>query len=339
MTEANKVYHLCGSPTSNFFLELSMIYSRNVICPPGWKQSYIVVKPGNQWYYGDNLDSLEPKDIIQLLASLDEDALIVPHMFCKNGMTLYRHFFHEELGFSMVGSSADTMKTSMDKNLTRNLVSQNGVRVARGELLNCDESPTIPYPFIVKPNSEDNSSGLSLVEGEKMLNKALEVAFNLDSEVLIEAFIPGRELRVAVLELNNHFFIPSIIEYPVSEKYPIRRTEDKLEIDKKGLPNSQASTSQVGPICPAKVEQVLLEDLTAQAITAHKSLNARHYSLFDFRVDNRNGEIVFLEAGLFWSFSEASMISTMIKNSENSLIDTIDEIWTSAKSKKIDNHK
>lgn len=331
MTEPNKVYHLCGSPTSNYFLELSMIYSRNVICPPGWEQSYIVVKPGNRWYYGENLDSIEPKEIIQLLASMDEDALIVPHMFCKNGMTLYRYFFHEQLGFSMVGSSADTMKISMNKSLTRNLVSQNGVRVARGELLSYGESPTIPYPIMIKPNSEDNSSGVSLVEGGKMLDDALEVAFNLDSEVLIEAFIPGRELRIAVLELNNDFFVPSIIEYPVSEKHPIRRTEDKLEIDKNGVPNRQALTSQVGPICPANVDQDLLEELTAQAITAHKSLNARHYSLFDFRVDNRNGQVVFLEAGLFWSFSEASMISTMIKNSENSLTDIIARIWKSAK--------
>lgn len=333
MTEPNKVYHLCGSPTSNFFFELSMVYSRNVICPLGWKQSYIVVKPDNQWFYGENLDSLEPKEMIQLLASMDEDALIVPHMFCKNGMTLYRYFFHEQLGFPMVGSSADSMKISMDKSLTRNLVSQNGVRVARGELLSYGERPTIPYPFIVKPNSEDNSSGVSLVEGEKMLDNALEVAFNLDSEVLIEAFIPGRELRIAVLEFNNDFFVPSIIEYPVSEEHPIRRTEDKLQIDKKGLPNGQALTSQVGPICPAKVTQVLLEDLTAQAVTAHKSLNARHYSLFDFRVDNRNGQVVFLEAGLFWSFSEASMISTMIKNSENSLTNIIDGIWKNAKAR------
>ena len=165
-----------------------------------------------------------------------------------------------------------------------------------------------------------------------MLDDALEIAFNLDSEVLIEAFIPGRELRIAVLELNNDFFVPSIIEYPVSEKHPIRRTEDKLEIDKKGIPNRQASTSQVRPYLSSQRRAViLLEELTAQAITAHKSLNARHYSLFDFRVDNRNGQVVFLEAGLFWSFSEASMISTMIKNSENSLTDIIDRIWKSAK--------
>ena len=67
----------------------------------------------------------------------------------------------------MVGSSADTMRISMDKSLTRNLVSKNGVTVAPGELVRYGEKPTIPYPFIVKPNSEDNSSGVSLVETRK----------------------------------------------------------------------------------------------------------------------------------------------------------------------------
>ncbi|MDC3159912.1 D-alanine--D-alanine ligase [Pseudomonadota bacterium] len=330
-TKSKKVYHICGSPTSDFFFELSMIYSRGVICPPGWRQSFIVIKPDNKWFCGENLDLLTSREVTQILASLEKDALIVPHMFCKSGMTLYRYFFHEQLGFPMVGSSAETMKISMDKNLTRNLVSQNGVTVAPGELLRYGERPSISYPFMVKPNSEDNSSGVSLVEDEKTLDHAMEVAFNLDSEVLVEAFIPGRELRIAVIELNNGFYVPSIIEYPVSEKHPIRRIEDKLEIDEKGLPNRQASISQVGPICPAKIEEQIFSDLSAQAIRAHKSLNARHFSLFDFRLDNRNGQVVFLEAGLFWSFSEASMISKMIKCSENSLTDIIDQIWNSAK--------
>ena len=125
LIESKKVYHLCGSPTSNFFFELSMIYSKDIICPPEWEQSFIVVKPDNQWYSGDSLDFLEPKEAIDILSSLEEDALIVPHMFCKNGMTLFRYFFHEKLGLSMVGSTADTMRISMDKNLTRNLVSKN----------------------------------------------------------------------------------------------------------------------------------------------------------------------------------------------------------------------
>ena len=46
----------------------------------GWEQSYIVVALCNRWYYGENLDLIEPKEIIQLLASMDEDALIAAYV-------------------------------------------------------------------------------------------------------------------------------------------------------------------------------------------------------------------------------------------------------------------
>ena len=325
-----KVYHLCGSPSSNFFFELSLIYSRNVICPSGWNQSFIVVDPDYNWFYGDALSSLDPQDPIEIITSLSKDALIVPHMFCKRGMTLYRSFFNEQLGFSMVGSTADVMKKSIDKNLSRNLVSQNNVTVAPGELLRQGCKPKIPYPIIVKPNSEDNSSGVSLVREEAKLESALKIAYEFDSEVLIEAFIPGRELRVAVIELENDFYIPSIIEYPVSEKLPIRMVSDKLELNENGLPNSQAKNSKIAPKCPAEIEPVLLKTIRDQAIRAHQALGARHYSLFDFRLDSRTGQVVFLEAGLFWSFSDVSMISTMINKDGRSLETIIDNVWTSA---------
>ena len=62
----------------------------------------------------------------------------------------------------MVGSSADTMKISMNKSLTRNLVSQNAELEARGELLSwVVKSPTIPYPTKAMFHSEEQFSGVS----------------------------------------------------------------------------------------------------------------------------------------------------------------------------------
>lgn len=307
-----------------------MIYSKNIICPPEWQQSFIVVSPDNVWSCGERLNSLKVEEPIKILAKLDKSALLVPHMFCLNGMTLYRYFFHELLGFNMVGSTAETMRASINKSTSRKLVSHIGVKVAPAELIVQKKKPTISYPFIVKPNSGDNSSGVSLVQTEKTLELALDLAFDFDSQVLIESFIPGRELRVAVIEIQDEFLIPAIIEYPVSKKHPIRKVEDKLEIDKTGIPNRQAKHSVIPPICPADIDSKLLSEISTQAIKAHQALKARHYSLFDFRIDSRSEEVVFLEAGLFWSFSEASMISTMVRESEHSLVDIIDKVWSDA---------
>ena len=94
-------------------------------------------------------------------------------------------------------------------------------------------------------------------------------------------------------------------------EYPIRSTKDKLDIDEVGRPTGQSSASQSATICPAKINEETLIRVKEQAIKAHEALGARHYSLFDL---NRgvNWEPIFLETGLYWSFSQMSMISKML---------------------------
>lgn len=53
--------------------------------------------------------------------------------------------------------------------------------------------------LIVKPAREDNSNGVSHVKQRKELQAALDEAFKWDDKVLVEAFIPGREIRVAIV--------------------------------------------------------------------------------------------------------------------------------------------
>jgi D-alanine-D-alanine ligase len=51
----------------------------------------------------------------------------------------------------------------------------------------------------VKPAREDNSNGVSHVKTKKDLQNALDEAFKWDDKVLVETFIPGREIRVAII--------------------------------------------------------------------------------------------------------------------------------------------
>jgi D-alanine-D-alanine ligase len=83
-------------------------------------------------------------------------------------------------------------------------------------------------------------------------------------------------------------------------------------------------------ICPAVVDDKLKNKIISSAILAHKSIGARHYSLFDFRIDERTNEPIFLEAGLFWSFSKASMISKMLLAGGQDLVKIIDKVWSDA---------
>jgi D-alanine-D-alanine ligase len=58
----------------------------------------------------------------------------------------------------------------------------------------------IGYPLVVKPDSQGSSIGVSIVAGPEQLQGALELAFAYDPLTILEQFIPGRELTVAVLE-------------------------------------------------------------------------------------------------------------------------------------------
>lgn len=57
----------------------------------------------------------------------------------------------------------------------------------------------LKMPVIVKPAREDNSNGVTHVKKRKDLQAALDEAFRWDDKVLIETFIPGREIRVAII--------------------------------------------------------------------------------------------------------------------------------------------
>merc|ERR1712178_294766 len=101
------------------------------------------------------------------------------------------------------------MALSTNKWHTRAIMAAAGVPVAYGELLERPPPgepapvPKMAPPFIVKPNREDNSQGVRLFRGNKDddLEKFMQEAFQFDSQVICEAFVPlGHELRIAVVE-------------------------------------------------------------------------------------------------------------------------------------------
>ncbi|MCD6151484.1 MAG: D-alanine--D-alanine ligase, partial [Deltaproteobacteria bacterium] len=75
------------------------------------------------------------------------------------------------------------------------------------------------YPLVVKPTSEGSSLGISIVNAEAGLQSAQKKAFNYDAEILLEQYIPGREITAAVLEGEP---LPLIEIQPVSGFYDFK---------------------------------------------------------------------------------------------------------------------
>ena len=112
----------------------------------------------------------------------------------------------ELAGTPYVGSPIGAGALAMDKWATKLVAEAVGVRTAPGLLVReaarmATRSGTDRgVPCVVKPVAAGSSHGVSLVLEEAQLATALEAAFSVDSRVLVEGLVVGREIDIAVLE-------------------------------------------------------------------------------------------------------------------------------------------
>lgn len=251
----------------------------------------------------------------------------VTHMFDNSGTEQYRQVL-TDLNIPFIGSNASTMRLSNNKHTFAALMRKNGIPVPNSISFMRSKDNRIPsttyfqealllnsiqYPVIVKPCTEDNSIGITLVKHPRNLRTAIKNAFKYDNSILIEQYIElGREIRVAVIEDKNgepNIVLPCI-EYCLSEAHPIRTVEDK-PIGSYSDDELKAKLKQLPQVViNCEIDGVLKERLKKYVAKAHKALKATDFSLYDLRIDAK-GNPYFIEANLFCSFAAGSIIVLM----------------------------
>lgn len=117
------------------------------------------------------------------------------------------------VGADILGSAI-----GMDKDVTKRLLREAGLPVARFTVFNSSQKDNIIFseleeefglPFFIKPANLGSSIGVSKVANEKQFQEAVTHAFSYDTKILIEEYIHGRELECSVL--GNHFPIASTV--------------------------------------------------------------------------------------------------------------------------------
>ena len=174
-------------------------------------------------------------------------------------------------GIPYTGSTHMPCCYAMDKQVSKTLFRQSGVPTPdwlTSPVPADTAEKKLGLPLIVKPNREGSTVGLTLVKRIDDYDMAVETALKYDSEVIIEKFIPGRELTVGVLDdrpLGVGEIVPNY-----SEIFDYKSKYQKGGADE---------------IFPAKITAVQTRQLMDIALKAHRALKMQDYSRVDFRMD------------------------------------------------------
>ncbi|NJD10916.1 MAG: D-alanine--D-alanine ligase [Gemmatimonadetes bacterium] len=189
-------------------------------------------------------------------------------------------------GSGMLGSAM-----AMDKDISKRLFQLAGVPTP--EWLMAPVSPAdvetrVGWPAVVKPSKQGSSVGMTVVKRPDELPAALELASRFDDEVMIERFIPGRELTVPVLGEEP---------LPVGE---IISSHEVFDYEAKYQPGGAQE------IFPADLTDGQVAEVQELALRAHRALKLRGFSRIDFRLDEQ-GQLWCLEANTLPGLTGASL--------------------------------
>ena len=170
------------------------------------------------------------------------------------------------------------MALTFNKRDTLSVLKQYGIKTAQSVYFNKgDEIETseivqkVGLPCFVKPNNAGSSFGISKVYEESKLMSAIDVAFEEDSEILIESFLDGVEVSVGVIEYQN-----KIIVLPMTE---IVSENDFFDYEAKYLGKSQEIT-------PARISEELRIKIASVAEKVYKILRLKGFSRAEYIVVN-----------------------------------------------------
>lgn len=128
----------------------------------------------------------------------------------------------EAAGIKYIGADAYSNIVCCDKVLAKDLCKMNGVVVPESicykRKISTSDLPKLKYPIVVKPNYEGSSIGISqnnLIlspNNQRVVDVVNELYENLGEQVIVEQFIPGKEISVSMIGWKNHIKVWGAVE-------------------------------------------------------------------------------------------------------------------------------
>jgi D-alanine-D-alanine ligase len=181
---------------------------------------------------------------------------------------------------------------AMDKDIAKRLFQEAGIPTARWLMAPAtvqEVETRLGWPVVVKPSKQGSTVGLTVVRSAGKLAAAIDEARKHDDEVMIEAFIPGRELTVGILD-GAALAVGEIIPRHEIFDYECKYTPGMSE-----------------EIFPADLPAEVATECGRLGLAAHRALKLGGYSRVDFRL-TPSGEACCLEVNTLPGMTATSLL-------------------------------
>ncbi len=206
-------------------------------------------------------------------------------------------------GVTYTGSGHLASALAMDKDLSKHLFRAAGVPTANWRMLTPADVPAdwqspafakatfaaLGSPVVAKPSKQGSTVGLSVVKEPRDLAAAIALAFEHDDEVMLEAYVPGRELTVGML---------GDLVLPVGEIIPKHEIYDY---------ECKYVAGMAEELFPAPIPEAVRDEIQRLTVLAYKALKLAGCARIDFRLDPQ-GALYCLEANTLPGMTGTSLV-------------------------------
>ena len=287
--------------------------------------------PNGQWkdYPGNRRAAISPVRG-QGLLSFEGDCVVrewidvvFPVLHGENGEDGAMQGLLQLAGIPYVGPHVAASAVAMDKTLTKLVADQAKVTQAKWMLVRASElenrmdavadavEQRFEYPVFVKPAGTGSSVGVSKAADRQALTQALNKAAEYDTKILVEEFIHGREVEVAVMGNDNP--VASICG-------EIDSGADFYDYDAKYVTDTSVA------YIPARIDEMVEEQVRDAAVRIYSAIGCQGLSRVDFFVTYEDNRVVFNEINTLPGFTSISMYPKLFAASGIPGTQLIDEL-------------
>ena len=249
--------------------------------------------------------------------------VVFPVLHGENGEDGAMQGLLQLAGIPYVGPHIAASAVAMDKTLTKLVADQAGVpqaawHLVRGGDLNNHMDNTLDtlekrfsYPMFVKPAGTGSSVGVSKAADREALSAALVAAAAFDNKILVEEFIHGREVEVAVM--GNDSPVASICG-------EIDSGAEFYDYEAKYVTDTSVA------YIPARISEEVEEQVREAAVKIYSAIGCQGLSRVDFFVTYEDNRVVFNEINTLPGFTSISMYPKLFAASGIPYAQLIDEL-------------